>query len=676
LKIKINVSELDEQKTELMGEAFYKIARELIDLAARNTDIVVNAARRIGNIPVGANATGSSVKFVETLSNLGGGRAAAERLTEAVEAAMKMAEDAGEPISFAFSLTGSARPNLIIAVNPDGIASIRRISQGRSASPSVAKAAEKTAASRYGYEAADEIIDVERRAINALPEILQSTAKLLLKYGIVGPLKIAMFPLVRGMKRLSIDDFKIVNRGDALDTVGGLRGSSVDGASGRVARLNAATPDPQKVVPATVDGKIITYAGGDSLQEIFVGVWSKNGDVVEFVKFDSPSSFVGNYYDNLIAKALPEYSATGVFNSIRRMAGASLDYYIKSPKSGWSAIFRVVSDLFLVRAEIVAGLRLGGPAIRYIAANIPVNIGGMRIPNFAKAVTDENLTRLSVALNYAALISALGKYSGAIEWFLDNDESLKPTQARKLAAEIKKEAYTSLPGINRKEKIDKLNDLLYRARGFLLANSKEDDPNLQKEELAKIAPAITDSNYKNVREIASRASDRLNEIADQGSALAKIRGFDKVLRGGSIYKKVAESMQDSVAVPMESTMDDGLPSAQELSSDAEDHDPERADDVFEKAKQISKKLRDINDRYTRDALGGPTKRGRIEVDTTDADDFVPTPKPDQPIPDTKLGIKGFSRALDEALSSNNIIFKPARPSARMKVKIKDLKNED
>ena len=210
MKIKINVSELDEQKTELMGEAFYKIARELIDLAARNTDIVVNAARRIGNIPVGANATGSSVKFVEALSSLPSGAAATARLTKAVEAAMKVAEDAGEPISFAFRLTGSDRPNLIVAVNPDGIASIRRISKGRSASPSVAKAAEKTASSRYGYEAADEIIDVERRAINALPERLQSTAKLLLKYGIVGPLKIVMFPLVRGMKRLSIDDFKIV----------------------------------------------------------------------------------------------------------------------------------------------------------------------------------------------------------------------------------------------------------------------------------------------------------------------------------------------------------------------------------------------------------------------------------------------------------------------------------
>lgn len=76
-------------------------------------------------------------------------------------------------------------------------------------------------------------------------------------------------------------------------------------------------------------------------------------------------------------------------------------------------------------------------------------------------------------------------------------------------------------------------------------------------------------------------------------------------------------------------------------------------------------------------VGEPSRVDSVEVDTTDADDFVPTPKPPRTIPATDtIGIKGFSKALDEALSSNNIIFKPARPSARMKVKITELKNED
>ena len=85
---------------------------------------------------------------------------------------------------------------------------------------------------------------------------------------------------------------------------------------------------------------------------------------------------------------------------------------------------------------------------------------------------------------------------------------------------------------------------------------------------------------------------------------------------------------------------------------------------------LSREVSNVNQ-----AFGGRTTSDSAEVDTTD--DFVPTPKPSRTIPATDtIGIKGFSRALDEALSSNNIIFKPARPSARMKVKITELKNED
>ena len=63
-------------------------------------------------------------------------------------------------------------------------------------------------------------------------------------------------------------------------------------------------------------------------------------------------------------------------------------------------------------------------------------------------------------------------------------------------------------------------------------------------------------------------------------------------------------------------------------------------------------------------------KGAVEVDTTDDSTSKAQVGPDT---STETGPGDW---LDEALSANNIIFKPARPSARMKVKIKDIKNED
>lgn len=64
------------------------------------------------------------------------------------------------------------------------------------------------------------------------------------------------------------------------------------------------------------------------------------------------------------------------------------------------------------------------------------------------------------------------------------------------------------------------------------------------------------------------------------------------------------------------------------------------------------------------------RKGSVEVDTTDDSTSKAQVGPDT---STETGPGDW---LDEALSANNIIFKPTRPSARMKVKIKDLKNED
>ena len=76
----------------------------------------------------------------------------------------------------------------------------------------------------------------------------------------------------------------------------------------------------------------------------------------------------------------------------------------------------------------------------------------------------------------------------------------------------------------------------------------------------------------------------------------------------------------------------------------------------------------------RRALGRHTQPGRTEVDTTDEPSAKDAVK-DQGIPDTDTDT-GPGAWLNEALSSNNIILKPAKTSVKMKVKLTELNNED
>ncbi len=154
MKFNIRLSDLEEQPSELLNEAWFKLGSELIQQAGKLTGIGVRAARMIGKIPLGSNATDTAVKFAETLQNLRGGDAVAARLGEAVEAAMKVSKDSGKPVSFGFDLAGGNSPKIAVAVNPDGISTVRRASSGRNADKALGSSAETTAAARYDYDAA------------------------------------------------------------------------------------------------------------------------------------------------------------------------------------------------------------------------------------------------------------------------------------------------------------------------------------------------------------------------------------------------------------------------------------------------------------------------------------------------------------------------------------------
>ncbi len=112
-----------------------------------------------------------------------------------------------------------------------------------------------------------------------------------------------------------------------------------------------------------------------------------------------------------------------------------------------------------------------------------------------------------------------------------------------------------------------------------------------------------------------------------------------------------------------------------LQQDLEEEDPDLAAKLADQASDAENLSNTAES-----AIGGAAKEMRkfvnkmavptAEVDTTDDSTSKAQVGPDT---STETGPGDW---LDEALSANNIIFKPARPSARMKVKIKDLKNED
>jgi hypothetical protein len=228
------------------------------------------------------------------------------------------------------------------------------------------------------------------------------------------------------------------------------------------------------------------------------------------------------------------------------------------------------------------------------------------------------------------------------------------------------------PGLTRQDKIDELNHYVSEAWDTIAQNSGA-------ERATKVTRGgINSSNLRKTLKIRDDISEELDSIAERqetgseylGRILQKPNmGFRTSLELARDYQASKGNSKITVKVP-----ESDLP-PKDLGQNLEriqSFDPAEADRELEKREreELSKKPAALRGTGEVD-----TRRG-VEVDTTDADDFVPTPKPDQPIPDTKLGIKGFSRALDEALSSNNVIFKNARPSARMKVKITELKNED
>ena len=95
-----------------------------------------------------------------------------------------------------------------------------------------------------------------------------------------------------------------------------------------------------------------------------------------------------------------------------------------------------------------------------------------------------------------------------------------------------------------------------------------------------------------------------------------------------------------------------------------DQNPKQDDPIQDAGERLQK----------RRALGRHTQPGRTEVDTTDEPSVKDAVK-DQGIPDTDTDT-GPGAWLNEALSSNNIILKPAKTSVKMKVKLTELNNED
>lgn len=525
--------------------------------------------------------------------------------------------------------------------------------------------------------------------IDELPEGLKAAGRVLGKI-IAAGFKITTWPFkgALGMPAFKMSDFRILaDRAAAQEAIGATEGfkgffgtpKNVDRRSRKVARINAgAVENPQAIVPATVDGKIVAFL--DPEGGLRVGVWADDGAGVEFVTFSDKLSFLENYSKYVSKFNLPEWSGQGMYNTLKQILKDGKDYYWTSNPSWWMRLAKPVADLFLLNKYALLGLRLGGPALRSIAASLPVKLGSLRTPNLVSAVTP-GMGYMSKAIGAIGVLGYFGLHAKHLEKFMDGKSEYDITQIRNLAEEIRQASRERhSPNMKREEVISNMNELLFVARNNISQNSKKDKPEAWEEALT-VAPNITDKNYKNMSKIAKRVATKLDQIADMGSPLATLKGLENVLYSGDstakwLWSQHADSLDNEVHSVSAGKPKDSSVSPREWTKayeEAQQKSEELPGEVA-KAEQINAWLLAKNKAYT---FGSRDKINRAEVDTTDPDEFVPTPKPDQAIPTTsRLGPGGISDFLDEALSSNDIILKPVKASAKMKVKLTELKNED
>lgn len=481
--------------------------------------------------------------------------------------------------------------------------------------------------------------------------------------------------------RLTPDDFDILQATKAnfpeieaqrLETLGGTSGKNVDAAS-RAQGNYASQVTDEAVIPATVNGKIIVIDHGEL--GTMIAVWNKSGKI-EFRAWKSGSAFIGQYENVVRDLMLPEASWQGVANFIKAVIKSGWDYYFPKDGSKLAMTAKLLND-FANRGPIPLALERGmGPPLRYLASYVPRYYWGIKA-DWALFLTKPSAMRLYS--NIVSIAVAAGGFFKVVAWIESKFGSTDSAYNKTRILNLKNKVYRGMtkvygtPGLSRQDKIDELNDYVSEAWDLIALNSTAD-------RATKVTSGgINSSNLRKALRIRDAISEELNSIAERQETGSEYLG--RILQKPNMgFRTSLELAQDYQASKGNSKITVKVPKSDLPPKDLEQNleriqsfDPAEADRELERKQneELSKKPAALRGTGEVDTRRGP------EVDTTDADEFVPTPKPDQAIPTTsRLGPGGISDFLDEALSSNDIILKHVKASAKMKVKLTELKNED
>ena len=613
MKIKVKIKELNESSPELMVELLQYLD-DLIDLG-RATRTIVNTANKLSDLGValGKNIRPEAARFVGKLEDLN--PQTAINFRDAVEGARRAAEESGEAVSFMFELPNGGRITAI--VNPDGLSVIRKGYR-----PSIAKEGERVANKRFDYDsaaragddAADEVVDAGEEAARVADDL-------------------------PGVPRLGSIDTPYETFEEARKAIQDLGpwGIRFKDFFNRARRLSIKFPDLEVPVrPPTAanpnDAGVFFKRGNTTGILVY-----RNGKLTEKIYEDSISLSISdiqalmNKLDE--AQKLLGFKGTNsvvqFFRGIGRQAELLKSVYFPKDSGVIKNMASLIADL-----SVATPFRILSSGAGYLARE-----GGF--------ITAEGAISVARYLKYGRALFGFGYIAGIAadegtelyeKWFGDlNDRRFAELEALKNRYALRKSDR------DRRRIIALEKDIIETARE--LAYKVDRDENTIR----------TVDDAKSVRD------QYLNEWEGfLGVLVGYKRMMNKIALGPAALKYLLE--KNTLSGPPDDI------DVSETPGDLEDFE-EKMKVRMTPGSEKEKWSKPNEYEYSVDSKG-------VEVDASDADTDVPTPKPDQPIPDTKLGIKGFSKALDEALSSNNIIFKNTRPSARMKVKITELKNED